>query len=348
MENYISAYNLPIRTATLFYNLNIIGCDDNEFSCDGGHCIKFSEVCDFISDCADGTDETCDLQKAFDTVDHNILLMKLDAMGFSSDVIHWFRSYLSSRTQMVNVSGVLSSTANVACGVPQGSILGTLLFLIYVNDMEAVVRNKLLLCADDSGILVSGKDIQYITSQLTDDLSSVSKWLTGYKLSLHLGKTESILFASKPRLRSCDQLNIVCNGTTITSTKSVKYLGADIDQCLSDFQKCDENEFRCENKQCIPSEKRCNAKPDCLDKSDEKNCESCTNSFLCSGDYKCIPLRLTCDRYPDCTDSSDELTCHSKIPTSADLRDEYPSMAGSKDASDALSMKLLQYVKVAR
>ncbi|XP_060592681.1 uncharacterized protein LOC132747348 [Ruditapes philippinarum] len=80
---------------------------------------------------------------------------------------------------------------------------------------------------------VSGKDIQYITSQLTDDLSSVSKWLTDNKLSLHLGKTESILFASKPRLRSCDQLNIVCNGTTITSTKSVKYLGADLDQCLS-------------------------------------------------------------------------------------------------------------------
>lgn len=61
----------------------------------------------------------------------------------------------------------------------------------------------------------------------------MSKWLTDNKLSLHLGKTESILFASKPRLRSCDQLNIVCNGTTITSTKSVKYLGADLDQCLS-------------------------------------------------------------------------------------------------------------------
>lgn len=65
-----------------------------------------------------------DLQKAFDTVDHGILLMKLEAMGFSSDVIHWFRSYLSSRTQTVNVSGVLSSSANVTCGVPQGSILG--------------------------------------------------------------------------------------------------------------------------------------------------------------------------------------------------------------------------------
>jgi hypothetical protein len=174
-----------------------------------------------------------DLQKAFDTVDHDVLLMKLEAMGFSSDVTHWFRSYLSSRTQMVNVSGILSSSANITCGVPQGSILGPLLFLIYVNDMEAVVRNKLLLYADDSGILVSGKDIQYITSQLTDDLTSISKWLTDNKLSLHLGKTESILFASKPKLRSCDKLDIVCNETSISSTKSVKYLGVNLDQSLS-------------------------------------------------------------------------------------------------------------------
>ena len=106
-------------------------------------------------------------------------------------------------------------------------------FLIYVNDMEAVVRNKLLLYADDSGILVSGKDIQYITSQLTDDLTSVGKWLTDNKLSLHLGKTESILFASQPRLRSCDKVHITCNETSISSTKSVKYLGVNLDQGLS-------------------------------------------------------------------------------------------------------------------
>lgn len=99
--------------------------------------------------------------------------------------------------------------------------------------MEAVVRNKLLLYADDSGILVSGKNIQYISSQLTDDLTNVSKWLVDNKLSLHLGKTESILFASKPRLKSCDKLDIACNDTTISSTKSVKYLGTDLDQSLT-------------------------------------------------------------------------------------------------------------------
>ena len=91
-----------------------------------------------------------DLQKAFDTVDHGILLMKMEALVFSQDVIRWFRSYLSDRRQLVDLSGTLSSSAAISCGVPQGSILGPLLFLIYVNDMSGAVNHKLLLYADDS------------------------------------------------------------------------------------------------------------------------------------------------------------------------------------------------------
>ena len=82
-----------------------------------------------------------DLQKAFDTVDHNILLMKLEAIGLNEDVIRWFCSYLTDRQQLVDVSGTLSSSAEIKCGVPQGSILGPLLFLIYVYDMSGVVNN---------------------------------------------------------------------------------------------------------------------------------------------------------------------------------------------------------------
>ena len=96
-----------------------------------------------------------DLQKAFETVDHGILLMKMEALGFSLDVIRWFRSYLSDRRQLVDGSGTLSSSAAIACGVPQGSILGPLLFLIYVNDISSDVNHKLLLYADDSAILVA-------------------------------------------------------------------------------------------------------------------------------------------------------------------------------------------------
>lgn len=174
-----------------------------------------------------------DLQKAFDTVDHSILLMKLSAAGLGKDILRWFNSYLSDRRQLVDVSGVHSSTANISCGVPQGSILGPLLFLIYVNDMSAVVKNKLLLYADDSGILVSGKCKADVERALEEDLHLVSEWLVDNKLSLHLGKTESILFGSKHRLRSNSSLDIKCNGTNIKPTSSVKYLGATIDQSLS-------------------------------------------------------------------------------------------------------------------
>ena len=174
-----------------------------------------------------------DLQKAFDTVDHGILLMKMEALGFSQDVIRWFRSYLSDRRQLVDLSGTLSSSAAISCGVPQGSILGPLLFLIYVNDMSGAVNHKLLLYADDSAILVADKSVSTIEILLQKELEVVSEWLVDNKLSLHLGKTESILFGSKIRLKSHSNLQISCKGTNIESKEVVKYLGAVLEQCLS-------------------------------------------------------------------------------------------------------------------
>jgi hypothetical protein len=174
-----------------------------------------------------------DLQKAFDTVDHSILIMKLSASGLGKNIVRWFSSYLSDRQQLVDISGTFSSTATVTCGVPQGSILGPLLFLIYVNDMSALIKNKLLLYADDSAILVSHKCLSRVEQALTEDLHLVSQWLIDNKLSLHLGKTESIVFGSKHKLKSKSVLDINCNGTSIQPTKSVKYLGVTLDQHLS-------------------------------------------------------------------------------------------------------------------
>ena len=99
--------------------------------------------------------------------------------------------------------------------------------------MSAVVKHKLLLYADDSAILVSDKSISTVEKMLSDDLKQVSEWLIDNKLSLHLGKTESILFGSRQKLRSQSFLNISCDGTPISSTSSVKYLGVTIDQNLS-------------------------------------------------------------------------------------------------------------------
>ena len=95
-----------------------------------------------------------DLQKAFDTVDHDILCQKLEAMGI--DFTDWFKSYLTNRKQVVIANDTMSETQTVTCGVPQGSILGPLLFLCYVNDMPISVQCKLLLYADESAFLVEG------------------------------------------------------------------------------------------------------------------------------------------------------------------------------------------------
>ena len=114
-----------------------------------------------------------DLQKAFDTVNHDILLFKLKALGFKDNVIKWTRSYLPGREQMVTVNGMKSDSDSITCGVPQGSILGPQLFLLYVNDMNAAVYCDLLMYADNSALLGSGKNVIDIELTLSDELLNI-------------------------------------------------------------------------------------------------------------------------------------------------------------------------------
>ena len=172
-----------------------------------------------------------DLQKAFDTVDHEILCEKLEAMGIN--FTKWFKSYLGDRKQIVVANGTSSESGIVSCGVPQGSILGPLLFLCYVNDMSISVKCKLLLYADDSALIVSGSNPQLIADTLSKELESCKQWLMDNKLSLHLGKTESILFGSKRKLKKVESFNVKCGNESIKHVNSVKYLGVQIDNDLS-------------------------------------------------------------------------------------------------------------------
>lgn len=174
-----------------------------------------------------------DLQKAFDTVDHQILCQKLRSMGIKD--VKWFESYLTGRKQLVNVNGTESELQNITCGVPQGSILGPLLFLCYVNDMSISIQSdcKLLLYADDSTIIFSHKDPDVISKKLGKELESCSHWLVDNKLSLHLGKTECIIFGPKRKLKKVKEFQIQCNDHVIYSQSKIKYLGIDIDQNLS-------------------------------------------------------------------------------------------------------------------
>ena len=173
-----------------------------------------------------------DLQKAFDTVNHKILLGKLGAIGLSENCVKWFKAYLSNRKQLTFANNTLSSETTVKCGVPQGSILGPLLFLVYVNDMISAVNCELFLYADDSALVVSGKSVKDIQDTLSYELGNIHEWLVDNCLSLHLGKTEAILFGPKRKLKSVT-LDVECNGIKITNQTCVTYLGAQLDNNLS-------------------------------------------------------------------------------------------------------------------
>ncbi|XP_057316760.1 uncharacterized protein LOC130657775 [Hydractinia symbiolongicarpus] len=181
-----------------------------------------------------------DLQKAFDTINHSILLEKLGTLGFSNEVILWFRSYLANRTFCVSIDNLSSNPGKLECGVPQGSILGPLLFLLYVNDMpQALVQCDLFLYADDSCLLFQHKDITEMENALNTDFSNLCDWFVDNKLSIHFGedKTKSILFASRGKIKKAEKLNISYNGVEIKQHTKVKYLGCIFDQSLSVLKK---------------------------------------------------------------------------------------------------------------
>ena len=123
-----------------------------------------------------------DLSKAFDTVDHNILLDKLEHYGIWGVALDWVRSYLSNRLQFVQFNGHSSSPQTICCGVPQGSILGPLFFLLYINDLSNVSTVvELILFADDTNLFMSHKDPVYLATSLNSELNKLSAWFKANK-----------------------------------------------------------------------------------------------------------------------------------------------------------------------
>ena len=174
-----------------------------------------------------------DLQKAFDTVNHEILLKKLEHYGIRDTPLTWFKSYLCNRRQLVSINGYSSSLCNITCGVPQGSVLGPLLFLIYINDLpNATSVLSFFLFADDTNIYFEAEDIDSLTRTINKELSKVKSWLDCNKLSLNIEKTNFVLFHS-PRKKLPDLINIKIGKKNISRSQYVKFLGILLDEHLT-------------------------------------------------------------------------------------------------------------------
>ena len=154
-------------------------------------------------------------------------MRKLSAIGFSNHTIGWFKSYLSNRLFSVNLENCYSDPSNITCGVPQGSILGPLLFLIYVNDMPQAVKSNLFLYADDSCLVFQGKNIIEIEKQLNRYFTNICDWFVDNRLSIYFGedKTKSILFASKREIKKVPKLKINYKNIQTKQHSKVTYLG---------------------------------------------------------------------------------------------------------------------------
>lgn len=175
-----------------------------------------------------------DLKKAFDTVDHTILLRKLELYGITGIALNWFKSYLVNRMQCCSVDGKLSSPRNIFCGVPQGSILGPLLFLIYINDLPYCLNySKARMFADDTNISTSAETLDELQSLVNKDLDCINSWLLANKLTLNMTKTEFIIIGSGNRIKNIvNPINIILGNQSLSRVKSSKSLGVIIDDGL--------------------------------------------------------------------------------------------------------------------
>lgn len=186
-----------------------------------------------------------DLAKAFDTVSIPILLRKLENLGIRGVTLDWFKSYLSDRHQVVQIQGILSNELPVNFGVPQGSVLGPTLFLIYMNDIHQLcIPSAELLCyADDTVVLFYADNWESVASCAERGMIQIKNWLERNLLTLNADKTNYICFyktaASQPKnpfliyLHSHTPYNLPCNCIILNRTESVKYLGVILDERLT-------------------------------------------------------------------------------------------------------------------
>ena len=135
-----------------------------------------------------------DLSKAFDTINHDILITKLEHMGIRGLANDWLKSYLSERKQYLEIHDEKSPLETIKCGVPRGSILGPILFLIYINDIQSATSLPLLCFADDTTVCYSAHDTYDLYSTMNNELEAMNQWFRANKLCLNVNNTKYIVF----------------------------------------------------------------------------------------------------------------------------------------------------------
>ena len=198
----------------------------------GGH--TASAIIELTEEITNAMDESkytigvfIDLKKAFDTINHKILIQKLNHYGVRGFAADWVKSYLEDRKQLVVVDGVQSMSKSIRCGVPQGSILGPTLFLLYINDICNISEVlRCILYADDTSIFCSGEDILELCNRLTNELEKLHIWLIINKLSLNIGKTNFMIFSG---MNIKEDVGIKIDGVNIDRVYHTKFIGVEID-----------------------------------------------------------------------------------------------------------------------
>ena len=171
-----------------------------------------------------------DLSKAFDMVNHELLIEKLHTLGIKENENLWFKSYLTNRTQCVSVNDSVSTPNVISSGVPQGSILGPLLFLLFINDMQNnVLHSTVDMYADDTLVYVCHKDVNVIEKKLNEDLQNLSNWLVKNYMKVNVNKTKIMLLGTPAKTSKFNHVQVYMDNMEVENVTCYKYLGVHID-----------------------------------------------------------------------------------------------------------------------
>ena len=249
VSNYRPVSLLPVTgkifEKILHYQL-VNFLDDNNFLSDRQNGFRkdrstLGSIVNFTSDIFEAINDKkytlatfIDLKKAFDTVNHKILLEKLYLSGIKGSTLNLLSDYLNNRIQKTICNGEISNFNNVTCGVPQGSILGPLFFLIYINDLHGVLGDKNYhLYADDTVIYCINENIQNAEKEMQKILNKFSKWCEINALTINTSKTKTMLFGSRNKIKNSYKPDLSLYNEHLQMVPTYKYLGVNLDQTLN-------------------------------------------------------------------------------------------------------------------